>query len=147
MKIVKEDLKMKISTKGRYALRIMVDLAENAGAGFVPLKDIGERQNITVKYLEQIISMLSKAQLVKGMRGNGGGYMLAKKASDCKVGEIFRAAEGKLEICEDEKENGKCYEFWRGFEKAIDNYIDGQSLDDVVKNRNSSRRDPSIWIL
>ena len=147
MKNAKEDQKMKISTKGRYALRIMVDLAENAAGGYIPLKDIGERQNITVKYLEQIISMLSKAQLVKGVRGNGGGYMLSKKASDYKVGEIFRAAEGNVEICEEEKENGKCYDFWRGFEKAIDNYIDGQTLDDVVKNRNSFRRDPSIWIL
>lgn len=138
---------MKISTKGRYALRVMVDLAENAGAGFIPLKDIGERQNITVKYLEQIISLLSKAELVKGMRGNGGGYMLSRKSSDYKVGEIFRAAEGQVEISEDERENGNCYEFWRGFEKAIDSYIDGQTLDDVLKNRSSSRRDPSIWIL
>lgn len=138
---------MKISTKGRYALRVMVDLAENTGSGFIPLKDIGERQNITLKYLEQIISLLSKAELVKGMRGNGGGYCLAKKASDCRIGEIFRAAEGAVEISEDEKENGNCYEFWRGFEKAIDSYIDGQTLDDVLKNRASSRRDPSIWIL
>ena len=137
---------MKVSTKGRYALRIMVDIAENAGAGFVPLKDIGERQNITVKYLEQIISLLSKAELVKGARGNGGGYCLAKKASDCKIGEIFRAAEGEVDISSDEQDNGKCLEFWRGFERAVNNYIDGQTLDDVVKNRNS-RRDPSIWIL
>ncbi len=147
MKNAKEEQKMKISTKGRYALRVMVDLAENAGSGFVPLKDIGERQNITVKYLEQIISLLSKAELVKGMRGNGGGYSLAKKASDYRIGEIFRAAEGDVEISEDEKENEKCYEFWRGFEKAIDSYIDGQTLEDVLKNRSSSRRDPSIWIL
>ena len=138
---------MKISTKGRYALRVMVDLAENSGSGFIPLKDIGERQNITVKYLEQIISLLSKAELVKGMRGNGGGYMLAKKASDYRIGEIFRAAEGAVEISEDETENGNCYEFWRGFEKAVDSYIDGQTLEEVLKNRASSRRDPSIWIL
>ena len=139
--------KMKISTKGRYALRIMVDLAENGNGGYIPLKDIGERQNITVKYLEQIISLLSKAGLVSGTRGNGGGYKLSKKPSDLKIGEIFRAAEGDVDIAGDEKDNEKCFEFWRGFEKAIESYIDGQTLDDVVKYRSSSRRDPSIWIL
>ena len=125
----------------------MVDLAENGGEKYVPLKDIGERQNITVKYLEQIISLLSKAELVSGTRGNGGGYILSKKPSDYKIGEIFRAAEGAVEIAHDEEENEKCFEFWRGFERAIDSYIDGQTLDDVVKYRSSSRRDPSIWIL
>ena len=84
---------MKVSTKGRYALRIMVDLAEN-GTVSVPLKDIGERQNITVKYLEQIISLLAKEELVSGTRGNGGGYKLTRKPSEYKILLCLQSAIG-----------------------------------------------------
>ena len=153
---------MKVSTKGRYALRIMVDLAEN-GTVSVPLKDIGERQNITVKYLEQIISLLAKAELVSGTRGNGGGYKLTRKPSEYKISEIFdyktvkdakreykiseifAASEGEFEI--DTEEEGRASEFWKGFERVIQNYLSAKTLEDVIKESKAKEREPSIWIL
>lgn len=137
---------MRVSTKGRYALRIMVDLAENNGS-FVPLKDIGERQNITVKYLEQIVSKLVKAELVKSIRGNGGGYMLARRPSEYRISDIFLATEGEFAVPA-ETENEWETEFWKGLEKAVASYFNNLTLEDVIKNgRASARRDPSIWIL
>lgn len=145
---------MKVSTKGRYALRIMIDLAENYGERYIPLKDISERQDITVKYLEQIVSLLSKAELVISSRGNNGGYRLAKKPSEYKILEIFRAAEGDFEPAPCSSENGcerrgcKAAVFWQGLERTVRDYMNGQTLEDVVKNsRASASRDPSIWIL
>ena len=87
---------MQISTKGRYALRIMIDLAENANGEYIRLKDISARQGITLKYMEQIMPMLTKAGYVRSYRGNNGGYMLAKKPEEYTAGEILRAAEGSL---------------------------------------------------
>ena len=87
---------MKISTKGRYALRLMLDLANNHQYGYTPVKEISLRQDISDKYLEQIISRLSKAGLVVSARGAQGGYKLAKAPADCTVGEILRVLEGDL---------------------------------------------------
>ena len=87
---------MKISTRGRYALRMMLDLAENQGSGVVALKDIAARQDISKKYLEQIIPVLNRAGLLQTSRGFQGGYRLAKVPKDYTVGEILRAAEGGL---------------------------------------------------
>ena len=87
---------MKISTKGRYALRLMLDLAINNTGEFIPLKNVSERQDISVKYLEQIITVLVKAGFVKGLRGSRGGYKLAKKPEDYTVGMILRLTEGSL---------------------------------------------------
>ena len=145
---------MKVSTKGRYALRIMIDLAENR-SGLIPLKDISERQGITVKYLEQIVSLLVKKELVTASRGNGGGYKLSRNPNEYRISEILRVSEGELctapctkgEQCERYRECNAS-EFWRGLEKVVNDYINSQTLEDVVKNsRSSSRRDPSIWIL
>ena len=87
---------MKISTKGRYALRIMADLAIHDNGKYIRLKEISERQAITLKYLEQIMSLLTKAGYVKSYRGNSGGYMLARKPEEYTVGEILRTTEGSL---------------------------------------------------
>ena len=87
---------MKISTKGRYALRIMADLALNSNEKYVNSKEIAKRQGISIKYLEQIIAMLNKAGFLKTSRGNNGGYKLAKKAEEYTVGDILRATEGDL---------------------------------------------------
>ena len=87
---------MKISTKGRYAIRVMMDLAMNENEKFISLKDIAERQQLSNKYLEQIIAMLNKAGFLKTSRGNNGGYKLAKKAEEYTVGDILRATEGDL---------------------------------------------------
>lgn len=81
---------MKISTKGRYALRVMIDLAVNDKGDYVSLKDISNRQEVSLKYLEQIMAMLNKAGYVKSTRGNNGGYRLAKSPEEYKVGDILR---------------------------------------------------------
>ena len=87
---------MKISTKGRYALRMLVDLAENQKEGYLSLNEIAERQNISKKYLEQIVPMLTKAGLLRTNRGNKGGYRLNADPEKCTVGDILRATEGSL---------------------------------------------------
>lgn len=87
---------MMISTRGRYALRVMVDLAEHTTGAFTPLKEVAERQEISQKYLESIMSNLSKSGFVEGAQGKGGGYRLTRAPEDYKVGEILRLTEGAL---------------------------------------------------
>ncbi len=132
---------MKISTKGRYALRIMLDLSLNNNGNFISLKDISIRQEVSMKYLEQIISMLNKAGYLETARGNTGGYKLAKKPSEYTVGDILRATEGDLapiyclsneEECT-RKENCKTRIFWKGLDDAINNYVDSVTLEDLAK--------------
>ena len=87
---------MLVSTKGRYALRVMIDLAEHSSGGYIPLKDIAERQDISEKYLESIVVLLSKAGLLEGLRGKGGGYRLKRKPEEYRVSEILKLTEGSL---------------------------------------------------
>ena len=132
---------MKISTKGRYALRVMVDIAMNSKGEYVSVKDIATRQDISKKYLEQIMTMLSKANLIETTRGNMGGYKLTRKTEDYKIGDILRATEGDLTpldcltdssyCCR--KENCKTYSFWAGLDNVINKYIDSQTLKDLIK--------------
>ncbi len=131
---------MKISSKGRYALRVMIDLAQQSGESYTSLKDIATRQEISLKYLEQIVAMLNKAHYLDTARGNNGGYKLSKKASEYTVGDILRATEGDLapigcvsgEICH-VKENCKTYKFWQGLDEAINDYVDSKTLEDLIK--------------
>ncbi len=130
---------MKISTRGRYALRVMIDLAINENNGYISLKDIANRQEISMKYLEQIVSVLNKAGLVDALRGNNGGYKLNRKPSEYKVGEILRVSEGDLtpvycihENCS-RKKNCKSYSFWKGLDKTITDYVDSKTLEDLIK--------------
>lgn len=136
---------MKISTKGRYALRIMVDLAINSNGEYIRLKDISERQSITLKYMEQIMPLLTKAGYVKSYRGNNGGYMLARKPEDYTAGEILRTTEGNLApiSCIGDSPNccprsGECLtlSFWEGMWKVINEYVDSVTLSDLVENKN-----------
>lgn len=85
-----------ISTKARYALRVMVDLAQHREAGYIPLKDIAKRQEISEKYLETILKVLVKAKILKGLRGKGGGYMLTRPPREYVIGEIIELTEGPL---------------------------------------------------
>jgi len=133
---------MLISSKGRYALRVMLDLAENSKDGFIPLKDITERQNISKKYLESIMGVLSKAGFVEAMHGKGGGYKLSKKAKEYKVGDILRLTEGTLApvmcLAEDAKpceKKGICktLPLWTGLNKVISEYLDNISLEDILR--------------
>lgn len=135
--------KMKISTKGRYAIRIMLDLAVNNNGEYIPLKDISQRQGISLKYLEQIISRLNKAGYLKSFRGSSGGYRLAKMPCEYTIGDILRTTEGSMApisclengaaVCE---KSGSCstLSFWQGLDRAINNYIDSVSLEDLLKN-------------
>ena len=132
---------MRISTKGRYALRIMMDLALNDNGKYISLKEISTRQGVSNKYLEQIIPMLNKAGYLETARGNMGGYKLAKKPNEYTVGDILRATEGDLApiycVAEDgecdKQKNCKTYSFWKGLDDVINEYIDGTTLEDLVK--------------
>lgn len=130
---------MKISTRGRYALRVMIDLAINGKENYISLKDIANRQEISMKYLEQIVSILNKAGLVDTLRGNNGGYKLNRKPSEYRVGDILRVAEGDLtpvycvhEECS-RKKNCKIYFFWKGLDQVISDYVDSKTLEDLIK--------------
>lgn len=131
---------MKISTKGRYALRLMLDLALQGGEGPVPLRDVARRQDISDKYLEQIVTQLSRADLVRSIRGAGGGYLLTRPASEYTVGEILRALEGSLTpvTC---VENPSCccrseacvtMEVWEQIAAAVSSVVDHTTLQDLV---------------
>lgn len=132
---------MKISTKGRYALRLMLDLALNADAQPVRVKDISARQEISDKYLEQIISVLTKGGYVISARGPQGGYKLAKEPKDYTVGSILRLIEGKLcpvacletdeNTCE-RKENCITLPLWEKLDEAINNVVDNVTLQDLI---------------
>lgn len=132
---------MKISTKGRYATRIMLDLAEHADGNYISLKEIAGRQEISVKYLEQIISVLSKCGYVVSSRGSAGGYRLAKGPEEYTIGDILRAAEGSLApvSCVDDgfrcerSESCRTYEFWRGLYEVVNQYVNGVTLADLMK--------------
>lgn len=131
---------MKISTKGRYALRVMIDLAMNNTNEFISIKDISKRQGISAKYLEQIVSLLNKAGLLQTARGNNGGYKLNKEVKEYTVGEILRAAEGDMAPITCVKEEAKCdkkagcltYEFWKGLDDTINEYMDSKTLADLI---------------
>ena len=131
---------MKISTKGRYALRVMIDLAVNDRGDYVSLKDISNRQEVSLKYLEQIMAMLNKGGYVKSIRGNNGGYRLAKLPEEYKVGDILRKTEGDLapiacvngEECS-KRENCKTFKFWQGLDNVINEYVDSKTLADLIK--------------
>lgn len=133
---------MKFSTKGRYALRIMIDLAQNHTGKSISLRDISARQGITIKYLEQIMPLLTKAELVESHRGKSGGYVLAREAKDYTVGEILRSTEGSLaplSCVEDDgincerKDACKTMEFWKGLWEVMNTYTDSVTLDQLLK--------------
>ncbi len=135
---------MKISTKGRYALRLMLDLAQNSHGEAVALRDISARQEISTKYLEQIVSTLSRAALLKSSRGAQGGYRLTRQPEEYTVGEILRITEGELApvACLDTDAEpcpraGNCLTlpFWKGMEKAIEDYVDHVTLKDLLSQQ------------
>lgn len=133
---------MKISTKGRYALKVMMDIALHDNGEFISLKDIANRQNITVKYLEQIVSGLNKSGFLLSMRGNNGGYRLAREPKDCNIGDILRTVEGSFTPieCVAGGEDNPCpmsdscstLPFWIGLDKVVNDYINSYSLQDLI---------------
>lgn len=134
---------MKVSTKGRYGLRLMVDLAIHREEGLVPLKEIAVRQDLSEKYLEQIMMQLNRSGLVRSVRGAQGGYTLAKLPADITVGDILRVMEGSLAPVDCiECDTGSCnrteqcvtMEVWRKLHAAIETVVDGISLADLVED-------------
>lgn len=146
---------MKVSTKGRYAIRLMIDIGIQNN-GYVRLKDVAKRQEISIKYLEQIVGSLQKAGLLLSSRGAQGGYRLAKDPSEYKIGEILRATEGSIApvSCLDDDVN-KCnrshicatLDFWQGLYNVINDYLDSHSLAELMeieKNNQQKSIDYSI---
>lgn len=132
---------MRISTKGRYALRVMLDMAEHKDDGYISLKDIAERQDISKNYLDQIMMILKKGSFFKSTRGYQGGYKLAKPPSQYSVGQILRVTEGSIApvaCLEDGGEecprSGGCMtrQVWAGLEKVIREYLDNLTLQDIL---------------
>ena len=132
---------MLISTKGRYALRVMIDLAEHRSGEFISLKEIAQRQEISEKYLESIIRTLVKAKVVESLRGKGGGYRLTKNPEQYTVGEILRLTEGSLAPvacldgdCKGCSRSDECptLDVWKNLDKLINDYLDGVTLDTLV---------------
>ena len=135
---------MKISTKGRYSLRMLLDLAEHKGRGFIALKSIAERQGISKKYLEQIITLLNSSGILRANRGSQGGYTLSKEPDQYTVGQILRITEGSLSpvsCLDDDLNQCERSEFcatlpvWKGLQKVIDEYLDNITLQTILDSK------------
>ena len=135
---------MLISTKGRYALRMLVDLAEHQNDGYVALKDIAKRQGISKKYLEQIVPLLNKSDILRTNRGFNGGYRLAKSPDKYTVGDILRITEGSLSpvACLENdpiqcQRSSQCVTLpvWKGLYRVINEYLDDITLQDMLDQR------------
>ena len=134
---------MLISTRGRYALRVLVDIAEHQPEGFIPLKEIADRQEISEKYLESISKDLVKSRFLIGHRGKGGGYRLSRLPDQINVGEVLSAMEGSLApvACLEEgaepcvrASQCRTLNFWRGLDDAIRQYANSYSVADLMWN-------------
>lgn len=133
---------MMISTRGRYALRVMIDLAEHSQDEYTPMKIIAERQKISLKYLEQILPVLTRNGMIKGLQRKGGGYQLTASPDQYRVGDILRLTEGNLapvaclgceaQICE-RAESCRTLPMWKEFYKITNTYFDGITLADLMR--------------
>ena len=135
---------MMISTKGRYALRVMVDLAEHQSEGYIPLKEIAQRQEISEKYLENILKVLVKARFLTGLRGKGGGYRLSRPPESYTVGSILRLTEGSLApvACLEAGADAcprtavcRTLPMWSTFYRMVNDYFDGITLADLLASK------------
>lgn len=140
---------MNISTRGRYAVRVLIDLAEHAEAAYVPIREVASRQQISLKYLEQILPLLRKCGLVQAIPGKGGGYRLTRKPHEYTVSEILAAAEGELApVACLEPDAAPCpraafcktLPMWRAFASLTRTYFDGITLEDLI-TRNDGQED------
>lgn len=132
---------MLISTRGRYALRVLIDLAEHGQEGYIPMKEVAARQDISLKYLERILPVLVKNGFVEGIHGKGGGYRLLKEPEQCKIGDILRLTEGDLapvaclecgaKPCE-RAYACRTYPMWTEFYHLINEFFDSKTLADVI---------------
>ena len=149
---------MMISTRGRYALRVMLDMAEHGGGEWLCLRDIAQRQQLSKKYLESIMAALSRADLVEGTVGRSGGYRLTRPPEEYPVGEILRAVEGDLSpiACQSEEGAGcgsscdcDARLFWQGLEDQINSYVDNHTLAQFMRGNettpaNAARKEDKV---
>ena len=133
---------MKVSTRGRYALRVLIDLAEHNNGSYIPMKDVAARQELSLKYLERIVPTLTKAKLIAGVHGKGGGYKLTRSPEEYSVGEVLRLTEGDLApvacLAPDAEPCPRAVEcrtlkMWQGFYDMTNNYFDGISIADLAQ--------------
>ena len=133
---------MLISTRGRYALRVLLDLTEHKGDGYIPMKVVAERQGLSLKYIQAIMPVLSKNGLIEGVHGKGGGYRLSKPLSEYRIGDILRLTEGNLAPvtcleCDakpcDKKDSCPTLPMWTEFQKMVNDYFDGITLEKLIK--------------
>ena len=131
-----------ISTRGRYALRVIIDLAEHANGGYIPMKEIAERQEISLKYIERILPDITKGDIIEGIHGKGGGYRLKRPPEDITVGEILRLTEGDLAPvaclaenaapCE-KKADCRTIKMWSDYAELTNNFFDSITVAQLVK--------------
>lgn len=133
---------MTVSTRGRYALRVMIDLAEHYASGYTPMRDVAVRQGISLKYLERILPALTKGGMIVGVHGKGGGYRLTRPPEECCVGEIIRMTEGDFTTvsCVGREahacamaENCRTRALWSGLNDVVNQYLDGVMLSDLMR--------------
>ncbi len=134
---------MLISSRGRYALRVMVDLAEHSNGGYLAMKDVAERQNISLKYLERILPLLVKNGLLEGMHGRGGGYRLVRGPEEYSIGEILRLTEGELVpvVCLEDgaapcgrASDCRTVSMWTELNSLINDFFDKKTIADLMNN-------------
>ena len=137
---------MNVTSKGRYALRVLVDMAEHQSAGHIPLKEIAERQDISEKYLESIVKELVKNGIVSGVRGKGGGYQLCRPPEQINIGDVLCIMEGSLApvACLEGRAvtcpriaECRTLEFWRGLDEVIRNYTSSRYLSELMRTGES----------
>lgn len=138
---------MMISTRGRYALRVLADIAEHTDKKYVPMKEVAQRQGISLKYLERILPVLTQNGYIEGVQGKGGGYRLIKKPEECKLGDILRLTEGDLApVACLEKDAVPCeraaqcrtYPVWVEFYQLANDFFDRKTLADMVNAGNKT---------
>ena len=133
---------MLVSTRGRYALRVLIDLAEHQAEGYLAMKSVAERQGISLKYLERILPVLAKNGLIEGIQGKGGGYRLTQAPEDYRVGDILRLTEGDLAPVAclecgaapcDRVDSCRTHSMWQEFNRITKTYFDGITLADLMQ--------------
>ena len=131
-----------ISTRGRYALRVLIDLAEHKDDGYIPMKEIAQRQELSLKYLERILPVLTKAGIITGLQGKTGGYRLTVAPEDCTIGDVLRLTEGDLApvACLEcgakpcpRKDQCRTYPMWAEFQQVISEFFDRKTLADIME--------------
>lgn len=133
---------MMISTRGRYALRVMIDLAEHQNGSYIPMKDVAQRQELSLKYIERIVPVLTKNRYVEGIHGKGGGYKLVRSPEEYRVGDILRLTEGDLapvaclecgaEPCQ-KSADCRTYAMWSKFHDMTNDYFDSITIADLMR--------------